>query len=65
MTETNNRSVYSLDNKRQAKPLELSGQRYSQLSLARLSCLERKLSRIKKIKPQNVILHQAWMIKIL
>ena len=33
-------------------------------SLGRLSRIEGRLSGIKKVKPQNVIPHQAWMVRV-
>ena len=64
MAETNNRSAYSLDDREQAEPLKLSIRSCSRSSLEKLSCIEGRLSCIEKIKSQNVILYQAWMIKV-
>ena len=64
MTKTNNRSACGLDNRRQAELPGLSIGSYFKLSFGKLSCIERKLSRIEKIEPQNVNPHQAWMIKV-
>ena len=65
MTETNNQSARGLDDRGQAEPPRLSVGSCSRLSPGRLSRMEGRLSRIEKVKPQNVIPHQAWMIKVL
>ena len=64
MTETNNQSARGLDGRGQAEPPELSVGNCSRSSLGRLSRIEGRSSRIEKVKPQNVIPHQTWMIKV-
>ena len=51
MTETNNRSACSLDDKRQVKYSKLSIRSGFRLSLRKLSYIEEKLFYIKKIEP--------------
>ena len=58
MTKTNNESACGLDNKRQAEPPRLNVGSCSKLNVRRLFCIKKRLCRIEKSEPQNVILHQ-------